>query len=314
MNQLAANISQAQAAALSDPSSFAEYLTFCLNEGGHYLKEALATIAQQKTVIAQQDSDAKLCYTLGFSANAWALLFPQHSKPLGLIPFAPMTDGGRSFPATTGDIFIMIKSERMDLNFQFARAIKTALAGTAALTEDVQGYKYRHNRDMIDFVDGTENPEAEQRAEAILIDDDEQYLGGSYLTVQRYVEDLEAWNKQSVEAQEKIIGRTKTDDIELRGEHKPAYAHTKKSVVAKPGGGEYKMFRQNRPYGNALEHGTMFVGFAKSLATLETSLKQMITADDNGDYDRLLDFAKAVSGNHYFIPPQPFLDSLNQPK
>lgn len=199
MSQLAAIISQAQAAALSDPASFAEYLTFCLNDGNHCIKPALAAIAQQRDLIAAQDDNTKLCFTLGFSSSAWAVLFPQHSKPRGLVPFTPMEDGGRHFPATPGDIFIMIKSERMDLNFQFARAIKSALAGAAVLTEDVQGYKYRHNRDMIDFVDGTENPEAEQRAEAILIDDDEHYLGGSYLTVQRYVEDLDAWNQQDVE-------------------------------------------------------------------------------------------------------------------
>lgn len=99
------------------------------------------------------------------------------------------------------------------------------------------------------------------------------------------------------------------DNVELDDETKPAWAHNAKSKVEQDGE-EIKMFRQNRPFGNAMEHGTLFVGFARSPVVLMTSLRQMITADENGDYDRLLDFVEAKTGTNYFIPPQTFLDTF----
>lgn len=312
MTLLADTINHAQAGVLSEPSDFAEYLTFSLGSKTADVDIAplLATIANSAQTIQKQDVNAGLGYTLGFSHNGWQRIFNAWPKPLGLKKFAAMADGPRHFPATPGDIFVMIKSARIDLNFQLAIAISNALAAVAKLDEDIQAYQYRGGRDMIDFVDGTENPADQERAAAILVDDDNNYIGASYLTVQRYVENLQAWNDIDTSQQEQIIGRTKEDDQELRGDAKPAFAHTHKSVVRTEAGAEIKMYRQNRSYGNALEHGTMFIGFAKSSDTIETSLRQMINADQAGDYDQLLDFATAVTGNHYFIPPQSFLDSL----
>jgi len=310
MTLLQDTINHAQAGVLSDPSEFAEYLTFTLATDSVNIAPILTAIADHARSIQQQDADACLSYTLGFSINGWRRIFNTQAQPLALKEFSAMTDGPRHFPATAGDIFVMIKSARIDLNFQLARAIRNALATAAKLDEDIQAYQYRDGRDMIDFVDGTENPVDQERAAAILVNDDNNYIGASYLTVQRYVEDLQAWNDISVSKQEQVIGRSKEDDQELRGADKPAYAHTHKSVVRTEAGTEIKMYRQNRSYGNALEHGTMFIGFAKSPDTIETSLRQMIIADQAGDYDQLLDFATAVTGNHYFIPPQSFLDSL----
>jgi putative iron-dependent peroxidase len=303
----------AQPGVLSDPTQFAEYLTFVLSDGATAADaaEAMGEFAGVGKSIGQKDPGAELGITIGFSASAWQQMFPDRMAPAQLRAFRPMKDGKREFPSTPGDIFLMIKSGRMDLNFQAAKYAAAAFGRIGRLTEDIQGFQYLDNRDMIDFVDGTENPKGGERTASVLVgDEDPDHAGGSYLTVQRYVDREELWDSQSAEYQERVIGRTKWDDIELSDEAKPPWAHNAKSKVIVDGE-EVKMFRQNRPFGNAIEHGTMFIGFARSPDVLETSLTQMITADSEGDYDRLLDFVDAKTGANYFVPPQSFIDSFD---
>ena len=303
----------AQAGVLSNPTVHAEYMTFVLSGAdkspspSEHIGAALAKLDVITKSINQKDLDADLSISVGFSANAWTPLFPDTAIPAQLQPFTPMQDGKRSFPATPGDIFFMIKSNRMDLNFQAAKLIVRDLAAIAELIEDIQGYKYLDNRDMIDFVDGTENPVGDERVEAVLVCEDiDIHQGGSYLTVQRYVDHLDKWEAQHTEYQEQVIGRTKMDNIELDDDVKPAWAHNAKSKV-EIDDVEIKMLRQNRPWGNAKEHGTFFVGFASTPEIIKTSLTQMIYADENGDYDRLLDFVDAQTGGLYFMPSKTFL-------
>jgi len=302
----------AQPGVLSDPTQFAEYLTFVLSDDLTEIDPAgiMAEVAGVAKSIGQKDPDAELSVTFGFSASAWGRMFSDQKMPAQLRAFQAMRDGTREFPSTPGDIFLMIKSQRMDLNFQAAKYLAAAFGRIGRLTEDIQGFQYLDNRDMIDFVDGTENPAGAERTASVLIgDEDPDYAGGSYLTVQRYIDREELWDSQTAEYQEQVIGRTKWDDIELSDEAKPPWAHNAKSKVIVDGE-EVKMLRQNRPFGNAMEHGTMFVGFARTADLIETSLRQMITADASGDYDRLLDFVEAKTGTNYFVPPQAFLDGF----
>lgn len=304
----------AQIGIITDPNSFAEYMTFtCLNGVcAEDLKNALAQVFGIEKSIAQKDTRANLTISFGVSENGWARLFNDLPKPKQLHAFEGLKNGKREMPATTGDIFFMIKSERMDLNFQCAKYIRRAFLGKAELVDDVQGYKYLDSRDLIDFVDGTENPKLQARLDTVLIEDDiDLHKGGSYLLVQKYVDidHLRPWDSKPTEYQEKVIGRTKMDDIELADDVKPVWAHNAKSKVI-VNDEEQKMFRQNRPFGNAQEHGTMFVGFAGNLSTLTTSIRQMITADSDGNYDRLLDFVEAKTGNIFFCPSMTLIEML----
>jgi putative iron-dependent peroxidase len=295
--------SDAQPGLLTDPTDFAEYLTFKLpaDPDRAAFEEAMGMVINAPKSIGQKDPSALMSVTTGFSARAWETLFPEDPIPEELHDFVALDDGPRTFPSTNADVFFMIKSNRIDLNFQVASRLATAFASVAQLVDDVQGFKYLDSRDMIDFVDGTENPKGDQRAEAVVIPTG-QYAGGSYLVLQKYTHRSALWHAQTAEQQEGAIGRTKADDIEIADAEKTPYAHNVKSKVTIDGV-EIKMLRQNRPFGNAREHGTMFVGFARSASVIETSLRQMITADDNGNYDKLLDFVDAVSGENYFIPP-----------
>lgn len=303
---------RAQPGALSNPNTFAEYLTFVFKAdvSAEAVSDAFAKIQIIEKSIGQKDSTADLSFTVAVSRQGWSTAFPEVAVPALLEDFKAMVDGERQFPSTAGDVFIMIKSERMDLNYQAAKYLALAFSDVATLIEDIQGFKYLDSRDMIDFVDGTENPKNDARMKAVLVADDiEIHQGGSYLTVQRYIDRQGLWDKQSTEYQEQVIGRTKLDDIELDDDVKPVWAHNNKSKVIVDDK-EIKMLRQNRPYGNAMEHGTMFIGLTASPVTMSTSLQQMVFADSNGHYDRLLDFVEAKTGTNYFIVSQTLLDTF----
>jgi len=294
----------AQPGVLTDPAPHAEYLTFTLRDGvdaAAGVADGLEMLANAAKSIGQKDLTAGLTATVGFSADAWPRAFPGHPLPAGLAPFPAMSDGGRSFPSTPGDVVVLIKSSRLDLNLQTARYVVRGFEGAADLVDDVQGFKYLDDRDPIDFVDGTENPLGEERVAAVLVADG-PYAGGSHLVVQQYVDRQDRWDAQTTEQQEAVIGRTKFDDIELPDADKAPYAHNVKAKVVVDGE-EVAMFRQNRAWGTAREHGTVFVGFAADASTLVTSLRQMVTADADGHYDRLLDFVTARTGTAYFVPP-----------
>ena len=168
-------------------------------------------------------------------------------------------------------------------------------------------------RDLLGFVDGTENPAGAAAERAAIIGAEEPaYAGGSYVIVQKYVHDLDAWNALPVEEQEKIIGRTKVDDIELADDVKPSSAHNALNTV-EVDGQEIKILRDNMPFGlvGAQEFGTYFIGYARSPATTEQMLQNMFVGSPPGNYDRILDFSQAVTGNLFFVPSQSLLDDLD---
>ncbi|MCF6182491.1 Dyp-type peroxidase [Lutibacter sp.] len=305
-------VNKTQEGLLSDPTPFVEYLTLELKQDKYEVKTISAILNEFSKIsksIGQKDTTAIMQITIGFSSKGWSSLFPNKPMPEELHPFIELRSEDRHFPSTPGDIFIMVKSMRMDLNYQAAKYILSTFKPIANAIQDIQGYKYLDDRDFIDFVDGTENPKSIERSEAVIIDYG-PYLGGSYLIVQQYFDKQEKWDSLTTEYQEGVIGRTKMDDIEIAENKKKPYAHNVKSKV-EIDGVEIKMLRQNRPFGNAMEHGTMFIGFAKAASVIETSLKQMIESGEKGHHDKLLDFVTAKTGTLYFIPPQKFLDEMS---
>jgi putative iron-dependent peroxidase len=166
---------------------------------------------------------------------------------------------------------------------------------------------------LLGFVDGTENPSGAAAVRAALIGPEEPaYVNGSYVVVQKYLHDLDAWNALPVEAQEKIIGRTKIDDIELADTVKPTSAHNALNTIELDGE-EIKILRDNMVFGSvgAREFGTYFIGYARSPATTEQMLQNMFVGSPPGNYDRILDFSTAVTGSLFFVPSQSMLDDFD---
>jgi len=206
-----------------------------------------------------------------------------------------------------------IRAKRMDLCFELASQIMARLEGTVSTTDEVHGFRYFDERDLLGFVDGTENPTGSAAKHAVFIgDEDRDFAGGSYVIVQKYLHNLDAWNKLPTEAQERIIGRTKVSDIELDDSVRPASAHNALTVIEE-NGREIKILRDNMPFGRPGhgEFGTFFIGYSRSPRTIEQMLENMFIGRPPGNYDRILDFSTAVTGNLFFIPTASFLDSVS---
>ena len=254
--------------------------------------------------------DYLTCVT-GIGAQAWDRLAGT-ARPAGLHPFREILAGPRHAPATPGDLLFHIRAARMDLCFELATQIMGRLGDAVTVVDEVHGFRYFEHRDLLGFVDGTENPDGPAAAQAVIIgEEDPAFAGGSYVIVQKYLHDLDAWNALTTEEQEKIIGRTKLADIELDDAAKPAFAHNALTTITEKGR-EVKIVRDNMPFGSVGngEYGTYFIGYARSPATTELMLQNMFVGRPEGNYDRLLDVSRAVTGNLFFVPSVPVLEGL----
>jgi putative iron-dependent peroxidase len=180
--------------------------------------------------------------------------------------------------------------------------------------EEVHGFRYWDERDLLGFVDGTESPTGFEESEeaAIIADQEPGFAGGSYVIVQKYLHDLDAWDALPVEQQELVIGRRKLSDIELPDDAKPANSHVTVNSITDEDGNDLAIVRDNLPFGNAGagEFGTYFIGYAADPSVTERMLQRMFIGEPVGNYDRILDFSRAVTGCLFFVPPAAFLEGL----
>ena len=229
-----------------------------------------------------------------------------------LHPFREIRAGERLAVSTPGDLLFHIRAKRMDLSFELLTQIMARLGSAISVADEVQGFRYFDDRDLLGFVDGTENPRGSAAADAVEIgEEDADFAGGSYVIVQKYLHDVAAWNTLSTEAQERIIGRTKLSDVELDDSVKPTSAHNALTTIVE-NGKEVKILRDNMPFGRPAhgEFGTYFIGYSRSPRTIEQMLENMFIGRPPGNYDRLLDFSHAVTGNLFFVPSATFLESV----
>ena len=257
-----------------------------------------------------RDLDGRLSCVMGIGSEAWDRFFGE-PRPKNLHPFREI-HGVHHAVATPGDLLFHIRSVRMDLCFELATQIMTRLGDAVATSEEVHGFKYFDERDLLGFVDGTENPVDQAAIDAAIIgDEDAAFAGGSYVIVQKYLHDLKRWNELPVEMQEKIIGRTKLSDIELDDAVKPTSAHNALTTIVE-NGEELDIVRDNMPFGEVSkgEFGTYFIGYARSPHRIEQMLVNMFVGRPPGNYDRLLDFSRAVTGTLFFVPSATFLENV----
>ena len=258
-----------------------------------------------------RDLEAGLCCVMGIGSDAWDRLFGD-PRPAELHPFREIRAGERHAVSTPGDLLFHIRAKRMDLCFELATQIMERIGGAVSAVDEVHGFRYFDDRDLIGFVDGTENPRAEAASDAVLVgEEDPVFAGGSYVIVQKYLHDLDGWNALSTEVQEGIIGRKKLSDIELDDSIKPTSAHNALTTIVEDGR-EIKILRDNMPFGRvgSGEFGTYFIGYSRSPHTIEQMLENMFVGRPPGNYDRLLDFSRALTGNLFFVPSATFLESV----
>ncbi|MGA7437965.1 MAG: Dyp-type peroxidase [Luteibacter sp.] len=294
-------------------SRSAMFLVLTVNPGtapADAVRRLCGDLAGLLRAVGFRDLDGQLSCVMGFGSTVWDRLFAG-PRPAELHPFKEI-NGVHRAPSTPGDVLLHIRAKRMDLCFEFATQVLARLDGAVEVVDEVHGFKYFDDRDLIGFVDGTENPTGFEAIEAAVIaDEDPDFTGGSYVIVQKYLHDLKRWNQVPVEAQEKIIGRHKLSDIELEDAEKPSYAHNVLTSIEEDGQ-ELDIVRDNMPFGDVGkgEFGTYFIGYARSPARTERMLNNMFVGLPPGNYDRLLDFSVATTGGLFFVPAASFLGAI----
>ena len=261
--------------------------------------------------VEYRNIEAGLSCIMGIGSDAWDRLFGP-PRPAELHPFREMRAGARHAVSTPGDLLFHIRARHMDLCFELATQIMARIGNAVSPADEVHGFKNFDDRDLVGFVDGTENPRGEEVADAALVGaEDAAFAAGSYVMVQKYLHDMSAWNALPTEAQEKIIGRKKVSDIELEESVKPSCSHSSLTTIEEKGK-EMKILRDNMPFGSAAqgEFGTYFIGYCRTPRTLEQMLENMFVGRPPGNYDRLLDYSRAVTGNLFFAPSANFLESM----
>jgi putative iron-dependent peroxidase len=303
---------QAVIASLTGAAIFLVAVVHPDDSGADAVRALCAGLAGLVRAVGFRDLDGHLSCVTGFGSAAWDRLAGAGPRPAGLHPFQEIKAGPRHAVATPGDVLFHIRATRMDLCFELATQMMARLGSAVTVVDEVHGFRYFDERDLIGFVDGTENPVGAAAARAALIGaEDPAFTGGSYVIVQKYLHAVTAWNALPVEEQEKIIGRTKLSDVELDDGVKPSYAHNALTVITVDGE-EVKIVRDNMPFGSVADgqYGTYFIGYSRSPATIEQMLVNMFIGAPEGNYDRLLDFSRAVTGNLFFVPSLPVLESL----
>ncbi len=295
-----------------DPlTSAAIFLVATIDDGGEQtVHEALPEISGMVGAIGFRDPSKKLSVVTSIGSQAWDRLFAG-PRPADLHPFIPLDGPRHHAPATAGDLLWHIRAETMDVCFELAGRLMVAMADAVTVVDEVHGFNYFDNRDLLGFVDGTENPTGATADNATVIgDEDPDFAGGCYVHVQRYVHDMSAWRALSVDEQQNVIGRTKFDDIEMDDDVKPANSHIALNVITDEDGNELKIVRRNMPYGTVGkgEFGTYFIGYSRTPAVTERMLTNMFLGSPPGNTDRILDFSTAVTGGMFFVPTVDFLD------
>ncbi|EOB2787273.1 Dyp-type peroxidase [Vibrio vulnificus] len=297
-------MSLAQTAILPEAGPFALYTLLKINHNPAKVLAQLQSLPALVEELNQSQPDAELTLSIAFSKSFWQQL--DMSMPAELIDFPVLGEGEIVAPSTDVDVLLHCHSQRHDLHFYLLRKLLSEVAEDVTVVDETYGYRYLDSRDMTMFVDGTENPKAEKRAEVALIPDGE-FAGGSYVMVQRFEHNLPAWNRLNVSAQEKVIGRTKPDSIEL--DDVPAASHVGRVDIKEEGKG-LKIVRHSLPYGSVTgAHGLLFIAYCHTLHNFKAMLESMYSVTD-GKTDQLLRFTKAVTGAYFFAPSKEMLASI----
>src|SRR5580658_10588571 len=297
---------------LTPLTASAVILVLRIDDGGESeVHDLLADLSGLARTVGFRSPDGGLAVVAGVGSAAWDHLFAG-PRPAELHPFKALDGTPHRAVATPGDLLFHIRAATLDLCWELGSLIVGRLAGAASVVDEVHGFKYFDERDLLGFVDGTENPSGPAAEAAVTIGaEDPQFAGGSYVIVQKYLHDMTAWNALSVEEQERAIGRAKLSNVEMADDVKPANSHVALNTIVEPDGTQRQILRENMPFGSlaAGEFGTYFIGYAGTPSVTELMLQHMFLGDPPGNYDRILDFSTAITGSLFFVPTADFLDA-----
>ncbi|KAK6815454.1 hypothetical protein RU639_008758 [Aspergillus parasiticus] len=293
----------------------ATFLVVSVKDSSEAIKTVRSTLASVDDLsknVSIRDLAAQFACTVGIGSNIWDRLTGL-PRPAELHPFREIKGEKHTAVSTPGDLLFHIRSDRRDLCFEFERQLMDLLGDSVTVIDQTVGFRYFDVRDLLGFVDGTANPVGPSVSDTILVaEEDTSATGGSYIVVQKYVHDLQAWKSLSSEKQEAIIGRTKWENIELDDADEGQQQSHKSLATIEENGEEHEILRDNMPFGNPSsgEFGTYFIGYTRRLWVIEKMLERMFIGNPPGLHDRLLDFSKPLTGVTFYAPPASVLAGL----
>jgi len=296
-------------------SRSAVFLTVALSDASDAADRVRATLGDLGGLVRAvgfRDLGGRLSCVVGIGSAVWDTV-TKLPKPAQLHPFVEVAGAVHTAVSTPGDLLFHIRAERADMCFEFERLLLDALGDAVTVVDETVGFRYFESRDLLGFVDGTENPTGAGMARWALVgEDDRPNVGGSYVVVQKYLHDLAGWNGLTAELQQHIIGRTKADNVELDDDPAERKSHKSLATIVDANGVEHDILRDNMPFGRPGhgEFGTYFIGYSRDLWVIEQMLRRMFVGDPVGAYDRMLDFSNAVTGAAFFAPANDVLDSF----
>lgn len=301
---------------VAPPARAAMFVTLTVPPGSERaVRAVLAGVSDLSKSVSFRNPAAGLLVVIGIGSALWDRMIAGVPKPRDLHVFPGAVGATHVAPSTPGDLLVHLRAEHMDQCFEFARLLAQQLGAHATVVDEVHGFKYFDNRDLLGFVDGTANPQDAEAFEAahVSAERDAAHEGASYVIVQKYVHDMAAWEALPVEEQERVIGRYKLNDVEIPDGAKATDSHVFLTTITDEQGVEHDILRDNMPFG-ALgddEYGTYFIGYAGNPLVTEQMITNMFVGKPEGRHDRILDFSTARTGALFYVPTAAFLDGID---
>lgn len=301
---------------VADPARAGLFLVMTVPAGSErVVRGALAGASSLAKSVGFRTPATDLLVVVGIGSDLWDRMVTGVPRPRDLHPLARIQGATHTAPSTPGDVLLHLRAADIGPCFEFARLFTEQLGAHVDVVDETHGFAYYDNRDLLGFVDGTANPlgDAARTAALVSSERDPHYAGASYVIVQKYLHDLEAWQALSVEAQERAIGRYKLNDVEIPDSQKASNSHVALTTIVDDDGVEHDILRDNMPFGSvrSAEFGTYFIGYAGNPAITEAMLHNMFIGKPAGNHDQILDVSRAVTGSLFFVPTLEVLDGLD---
>jgi porphyrinogen peroxidase len=227
------------------------------------------------------------------------------AKVPGLREFPAMEGHGVEVPATPTALWCWLRGTDRGKLVLTTRVLEKALAPALHLDRVIEAFRHGrgpngHGRDLTGYEDGTENPEDAAAEKAALVHRQGAGMNGSsFVAVQQWVHDFDAFEAMGVREQDNVVGRRRRDNHEL--EDAPASAHVKRTAQESftP---EAFVLRRSMPWALGHKAGLMFVAFGKSFDAFEAQMRRMAGQED-GITDALFRISRPMSGAYLWCPP-----------
>jgi porphyrinogen peroxidase len=216
----------------------------------------------------------------------------------------PDFSGQVKVPVTPGVLLCWVRGDDLGDLLHLTRKVQKALAPAFAVRHVLDAFRHSwsgtHGRDLTGYEDGTENPQGDAAQEAAFAHDAGAGIdGSSYMAVQQWVHDLDAFEALAGPDADHHFGRRREDNEEI--EDSPQWAHVKRTAQEsfEP---EAFLLRRSMPWMMSMQAGLMFVAFGKSFYAFEAQMRRMAGLDD-GVVDAMFRISKPVTGAYFWCPP-----------